>query len=38
MWRVPREQWGELETEAVVAPLDIDEELRRHGAPSGAAE
>ena len=31
MWRVPREQWGELEQEAVVAPLDIEAEVRRHG-------
>ena len=37
MWRVPREQWGELETEAVVAPLDLDEEVRRHGSPAGSA-
>jgi catechol-2,3-dioxygenase len=37
MWRVPREQWGELEKEAVVAPLDLEEELRRHGTPSGSA-
>ena len=35
MWRVPREQWGELETEAVIAPLDMDEEVRRHGTPAG---
>jgi catechol-2,3-dioxygenase len=35
MWRVPREQWGEMETEAVVAPLDLEEELRRHGSPVG---
>ena len=39
MWRVPREQWGELEQEAVVAPLDIEAEVRRHGgrAPASAA-
>jgi catechol-2,3-dioxygenase len=37
MWRVPREQWGELETDAVVAPLDLDEEVRRHGSPAGSA-
>lgn len=38
MWRVPREQWGELESEAVVAPLDLEGEVRRHGgrAPDGA--
>jgi catechol-2,3-dioxygenase len=36
MWRVPREQWGDLETEAVVAPLDLDAELRRHGSDTGS--
>jgi catechol-2,3-dioxygenase len=42
MWRVPREQWGELEHEAIVAPLDIDAEVREHGgghaADGGGAE
>ena len=39
MWRVPREEWGEMETEAIVAPLDLDAEVRRHGtqAQAGAA-
>jgi catechol-2,3-dioxygenase len=37
MWRVPREQWGDLETEAVVAPLDIEAEVARHGTRAGAA-
>ena len=39
MWRVPRDQWGDLETEAGVAPLDIEAEVRRHGgkAPAGSA-
>ena len=37
MWRVPRDQWGELENEAMIAPLDLDEEVRRHGSrPAGA--
>jgi catechol-2,3-dioxygenase len=37
MWRVPREQWGELEHDAVIAPLDLDAEIRRHGSrPAGA--
>lgn len=36
MWMVPREQWGEYESEAIVAPLDLAEELRRHGSPSPA--
>ena len=31
MWRVPREQWGDLEHEAVVQPLDLHAEVRRHG-------
>src|SRR5919109_1521606 len=30
MWRVPREQWGSMESEAVVAPLDLDAEVARH--------
>jgi len=32
MWPVPRDQWGEFELDAIVAPLDMEEELRRHGA------
>jgi catechol-2,3-dioxygenase len=35
MWRVPREAWGDLEKRAVIAPLDLDAEVRRWG--SGAA-
>ncbi|HMJ80878.1 MAG TPA: VOC family protein [Candidatus Dormibacteraeota bacterium] len=31
MWRVPRELWGDAETDAGVAPLDLEEELRVHG-------
>ena len=31
MWRVPREQWGELEHEAVIKPLDLDTEVARFG-------
>ena len=37
MWRVPADQWGEMEREAVIAPLDIEEEVRRHGTPVGTA-
>jgi catechol-2,3-dioxygenase len=37
MWRVPREHWGEYERKAVVAPLDLEAELRRWGAASPAA-
>jgi catechol-2,3-dioxygenase len=38
MWRVPREAWGDLEKRAVIAPLDIDAEVRRwgHGAATTA--
>jgi catechol-2,3-dioxygenase len=38
MWRVPREQWGDLEKEAGIAPLDIEAEVRRHGGTSTAAQ
>jgi catechol-2,3-dioxygenase len=31
MWPVPRDQWGQYDTEAIVAPLDLEAELRRHG-------
>jgi catechol-2,3-dioxygenase len=31
MWRVPREQWGDMENEAGIAPLDLEAELRIHG-------
>lgn len=31
MWPVPREEWGEYETDAIVAPLDIAAEVARHG-------
>jgi len=34
MWPVPRDQWGEYESDAIVAPLDLEEELRRHGSPA----
>jgi catechol-2,3-dioxygenase len=36
MWRVPREQWGDMEKQAGIAPLDLEAELRIHG--SKAAE
>jgi catechol-2,3-dioxygenase len=36
MWRVPREQWGDLEKNAGVAPLDLEAEVRRHGAGATA--
>lgn len=35
MWPVPREQWREHESDAIVAPLDLEAELRRHGSPAG---
>jgi catechol-2,3-dioxygenase len=31
MWMVPREQWGEYESAAPVAPLDLDAEVARFG-------
>ncbi len=34
MWRVPREEWGAMEHEAVIRPLDLAAEVARHG--SGA--
>jgi catechol-2,3-dioxygenase len=36
MWRVPREQWGEAEKNGGIAPLDLDAELRKHGAKAGS--
>jgi len=35
MWSVPREAWGDAETQAVVQPLDMEAEVKRWG--SGAA-
>ena len=32
MWMVPRDQWGEYESAAPVAPLDLDGEVARFGA------
>jgi len=31
MWMVPRDQWGEDEHAATIAPLDLDAEVARHG-------
>ena len=31
MWMLPREEWGAHESAAIVAPLDLDAELARHG-------
>jgi catechol-2,3-dioxygenase len=31
MWMVPRAQWGEYESSAPVAPLDMEAEVARHG-------
>jgi catechol-2,3-dioxygenase len=35
MWRVPREAWGAAEEQGGIAPLDLDAEVRRWGAPAG---
>ena len=32
MWLVPADQWGELEHEAIVQPLDLDADQARYGA------
>lgn len=32
MWMLPRDEWGEHERSAVVATLDLDREVARHGA------
>jgi catechol-2,3-dioxygenase len=31
MWMVPRDQWGDDEHDATIAPLDLDAEVSRHG-------
>jgi len=31
MWLLPRAEWGEHEHDAVVAPLDLEAEIARHG-------
>jgi len=33
MWMVPREEWGEYERSAPVAPLDLAREVERFGSP-----
>jgi catechol-2,3-dioxygenase len=37
MWMVPREHWGEYESDAPVLPLDLEHELERHGHGRSAA-
>ena len=37
MWRVPREAWGDLEKRAVIAPLDLDAEVKRWGRDAARA-
>jgi catechol-2,3-dioxygenase len=36
MWMVPRAEWGEYESRAVVQPLDLEAELRRYGGAGSA--
>jgi catechol-2,3-dioxygenase len=31
MWLLPRDQWGEHENRAIVEPLDLEAERRKHG-------
>ncbi len=38
MWVVPRNQWGEYERRAVVAPLDMERELARFGRGGQASQ
>ena len=38
MWMVPREEWGEYESRAVIQPLDMEAELRRYGGSAAARE
>lgn len=33
MWMLPRDQWGEHAARAIVEPLDLEAERRRHGQP-----
>lgn len=33
MWMLPRDQWGEYESQAIIEPLDLAAEIRRYGAP-----
>lgn len=35
MWLVPRAEWGEYDSRAVVQPLDLEAELRRYGSQPG---
>jgi hypothetical protein len=32
---LPRDEWGEFEERAIVAPLDLDGEIDRHGQGGG---
>ena len=34
MWMVPREEWGEHESRAVIQPLDLEREIERYGRPA----
>ena len=31
MWMVPREEWGEHESRAIIKPLDLEREVERYG-------
>ena len=34
MWMVPREEWGEHESRAIIKPLDLEREVERYGTPA----
>ncbi|MFN2484767.1 MAG: VOC family protein [Candidatus Limnocylindria bacterium] len=36
MWAVPREDWGDAESEGVIAPLELDREVARYGSKAAA--
>lgn len=38
MWMAPRDQWGEYERRAVVAPLDLEREVARYGRRAASGE
>jgi catechol-2,3-dioxygenase len=35
MWMVPREEWGEYDRRGIIAPLNMAQEVARHGRAAG---